>query len=557
MGEVVTTRLKADNLRLFDKEVRDNNLYVFVSAVTTETNTRLSAVNSIQNKNLFLEKTLFGKKIFPGDVRYMIKYHAWQKDQVYVQYDDTIDLEDKKFYAVVGPNNNDTGDYRVYKCLFNNFESPSLNPPNYNSQTENQIYRTADKYVWKFMFVISESDFEAYNASGYVPLIGITDSDPLANTQVEVSGSSVSDIFVTNPIENAGYPFVSGIFASSPPNNSEVRVRSANLSQTAGYYVGMSIYCTDPGGVSRLYKISDYQYISQSSDGQAVGRVTISDGDFLSAVGGGNFAPNSSFSIQPQVEIKGDGTGAAAKANVVGGNISSVTILDFGSGYHQLAAEIKDPLFEFDPGAAGSTDVRCLLRPVLSPIGGHGFDLIDEMHCKHILLYAYVTETDNNQIGATNTFSYIGIVKNPEFRNANNDVLAANSTPEIFDNRIAITTDGYNLVNQNDIITQTNLNNDIVFTAKVHEVNEASNTIFLSEYMGPYVNSVNNDISLDYTKKFVIPTGQKIAINTPEANNVIESSYTQRSGLVYFMEDFIAFERTAASREEYKLVLEF
>jgi len=93
MGEVVTTRLKADNLRLFDKEVRDNNLYVFVSAVTTETNTRLSAVNSIQNKNLFLEKTLFGKKIFPGDVRYMIKYHAWQKDQVYVQYDDTVDLK--------------------------------------------------------------------------------------------------------------------------------------------------------------------------------------------------------------------------------------------------------------------------------------------------------------------------------------------------------------------------------------------------------------------------------------------------------------------------------
>jgi len=179
------------------------------------------------------------------------------------------------------------------------------------------------------------------------------------------------------------------------------------------------------------------------------------------------------------------------------------------------------------------------------------------MHCRHILLYAYVTETDNNQIGQTNTFSYIGVVKNPEFRDANNDVLPANSTPEIFDNRIAVTTDGYTLVNQNDIITQTDLNNEVVFTAKVHEVDADSNTIFLSEYMGPYVNTVNNDISLDYTKKFVIPTGQKIAINTPEANNVVESSYTQRSGLVYFMEDFIALERTPASREEYKLVLEF
>jgi len=41
------------------------------------------------------------------------------------------------------------------------------------------------------------------------------------------------------------------------------------------------------------------------------------------------------------------------------------------------------------------------------------------------------------------------------------------------------------------------------------------------------------------------------------ANNVIESPYTQRSGLVYFMEDFAPLERTQNSREEYKLLLEF
>ena len=49
----------------------------------------------------------------------MIKYYPWQRGAVYDQYDDAIDLDGSKFYAVVGPNDNDTGDYRIYKCLNN------------------------------------------------------------------------------------------------------------------------------------------------------------------------------------------------------------------------------------------------------------------------------------------------------------------------------------------------------------------------------------------------------------------------------------------------------
>ena len=75
--------------------------------------------------------------------------------------------------------------------------------------------------------------------------------------------------------------------------------------------------------------------------------------------------------------------------------------------------------------------------------------------------------------------------------------------------------------------------------------------------MGPYTNQANNDISLDANTILTNTTGQKITINTPIENNIIESRYTQRSGTVYFMEDFFPLERTENSREEYKLVLEF
>jgi len=75
--------------------------------------------------------------------------------------------------------------------------------------------------------------------------------------------------------------------------------------------------------------------------------------------------------------------------------------------------------------------------------------------------------------------------------------------------------------------------------------------------MGPYQNEAGNDLPLDPTLPLINDTGQNLSINTPVANNIIESRYTQRTGTIYFMEDFVPLERTQTSREEYKLVLEF
>ena len=91
----------------------------------------------------------------------------------------------------------------------------------------------------------------------------------------------------------------------------------------------------------------------------------------------------------------------------------------------------------------------------------------------------------------------------------------------------------------------------------MHEVDETSNTVYIASYMGPYPNAANNDNSFDYTNNLINPQGQRITINSPKADNTVESDYVQRSGTVYFMEDFVPLARTSTSREEYKLVLEF
>lgn len=546
MAEVLTTKLKNDTVRLFYDDIQNNDYYVFVSSIASDPLTRINAVNSQYSKNQFLEHTLFGKKVFNSDVKFMIKYYPWQKDQVYVQYDDRVNLEGQRFYAVVGPTNNDSGDYRVYKCLSNNNGNPSTVPPNFNPVTTDQIYRTADGYVWKYMYVLTVPEFEAYNAIGYIPLVGNFEIDPDANSNNAVYGSKISDIFVENYIDNNGYPSVpSGVLVSAAGNDGTMVLRSSFLSTIANYYSGMVIYVTKPTGESYVYEIDTYTYDISTG----YGRVKVignpgPTGDFI--------VNNSNFSILPRIEIEGDGSGAVAIPRMVDERIDSILLINSGEGYTNLVARVVDPLYDFDPDDPLTIDVRANLRPLLSPKGGHNYNLIDEMHCRHVLLYGYITETDNNQIGATNTYSVLGIVKNPEF------VPSANSTPpDVFDNRIAVVTNAYNKVAVNSIVTQLDINNKITFSAKVHEIDSTANTIYLSEYMGAYQNYSNNDISFNPNLPLVNSTGQLVEINTPVANNVIESQYIQRTGTVYFMEDFFPLTRSTTSREEYKLVLEF
>src|SRR6056300_1189904 len=178
MAEILSTTFNMDTLRLFYNDIKNNDYYVFVSSVTTGLTDRFTAVDSRYHKNIFLENVVFGKKILTSDVHFSIKFYPWQAGQVFDEYRDDVDLKEKKFFATVTPTSNDTGDYRIYKCLSNNNGSGVANPPPYIANQPNQIYPTSDGYVWKFMYALTEAEFEAYNAIGYIPIRGDFEIDP-------------------------------------------------------------------------------------------------------------------------------------------------------------------------------------------------------------------------------------------------------------------------------------------------------------------------------------------------------------------------------------------
>ncbi len=546
MAEILSNSLKSDTTRLFLSDINSNqDFYMFVSSVDT-----FDPNDTLVSKMSFKEKTLFGKKIASSDIHFCIPYYPWQVGAVYTEYDDTVDLEGKNFYAVVGPTQNDTGDYRVYKCLDNNNSSTVSNPPNYNSTTTNQLYKTADGYVWKYMYRLSDLEFEAYNALGFIPVVGMTANNAVIQP-ADAGGSTISDVIVSNPTINNGYTIEEGKLNASPTGDklSIVADSGYNFSPITNYYAGQYIYTTNSNGVSRLFEITYYFYDSNTDEIEIrVGADLITGAANPTAAGVSN---NASITIFPKVEIKGDGTGAVAIPNIVDGQIVNITILQQGSGYHNVTAQIIDPVFDFDPEDSTTTDIRASVRAVMSPDGGHGTNLIDEFKCKNFSLYGYISAADNTNIGAVNTYSAVGVVRTPSF---------ANTAPDVFDNRIAVVTNDYAKVTANNTITQLNTDNEIIFSARVHEVDETANTIYLAEYMGPYqnyANTGNGDISLDITLPFRNETGQVISINTPIADNITVSNYIQRTGEVYFMEDFFPLARTDLSREEFKFVLEF
>ena len=659
MPEILANNFNQDINKLFIADAKANDdYYMFVSSIGG-----IEPVDSATSQNEFLEKTLFAKKIRNQDINFMIKYYPWQRGVVYSEYDDKIDLDGLNFYAVVGPNDNDTDDYRVYKCLNNNEDVGSQAPPTFDAANVNQIYETADGYVWKYMYRLTTLQFEAYNALGYIPI------DPTATVNpAEVYGGGISEIQVTNAIVNNGYEEKNGLIRSIPGRvggssshgnvKLEIDPREQDWQATENYYAGQFFYATNPSSsVTNLFEIKSYKLIQGSGlaeitvgeelsnprrgsvenatqaspvvitstshnlvNGQpiifrdVVGMseliVNEADVDTLAAttfyvsvvnadtfqlkadallttdldgtgfggyVSGGTWKGltdfmvstatiNANIKIFPRVKIAGDGDGAVAIPEIDNGGINKIILLNKGTGYNNAIAQVVDPLIDFNPGGTESADVRATIQPIIEPKGGHAYNLLDEFRCKHFSMYGFITAEDNTKIGDKNTYGCIGIVRSPTFKDMTGIPTwrsgQANTAtePDVFDNRIAIITDDYGRLNANSTITQVNVNNDIVFQAQIHEIDETSNTVFLAEYVGPYRNNAligNGDTSFNPNLAITSNTGQRITINNPINDNVIYSDYKQRTGEVYFMEDFFPLARTDLSREEFKFVLEF
>lgn len=522
---LISNEYRTNIVEFFLDDVAANEYYIFASTIDSE----IVLKNTVTDKKEFLNKTIFGKKIDPSETFPVIKNYPWQPGEVFEQYDDAEDLTNKKFYAVVYPENSNTGSYLIFKCLFNNYGQTSEVAPFYDPEVVDQIYNTADGYVWKFMYSLSIQDFDKYNAFGYAPII----ED--ANTSF-IDSKSISHIEVENEDLNFGYGTFTGTIREV--NDEEIILVAGNgttLSAFTNFYRGQTLYVTDTNNVSRLYDILTYRYSASTG----TGRMTVQDLDTF-------IEPGSTFSILPKIEIKGDGYDASAIPIIEAGQIKRIVMLNKGFDYNSAIATVIDPEFDFNPDNPNTFDERAIVRPILAPGEGHGMNIARELYCNSVMLYAEITEADNIEgiIPSVNSYARIGVVKNPEFK--------VSPSPVTFDNRIYVEFDSQNFFQENDRAIQTDeLTSDITFEGIVHET--ANNAVYIAEYVGAYQNRESTDVSFDPDLPLRNELNQTYVIN----NSVI-SDYVQRTGEVIYIASFTSpVFRDDETQERYKVILQF
>ena len=128
----------------------------------------------------------------------------WTTGTVYDQYDDALTtshtapsgattLSAANFYVL-------TDEFNVYKCLSNNFGGQSTVKP---TGTGTEVFETADKYKWKFLFQIGSSDRTKFLSTEYLPVR-------------KVSGAGEPDFDINGEIDSVTISSGGAGYTSSP-----------------------------------------------------------------------------------------------------------------------------------------------------------------------------------------------------------------------------------------------------------------------------------------------------------------------------------------------------
>jgi hypothetical protein len=107
------------------------------------------------------------------------------------------------------------------------------------------------------------------------------------------------------------------------------------------------------------------------------------------------------YGSPPTITIEGDGTGAAATAEVNNGAVTKINVINYGLGYRYANVTIGGP-------GQGAT-----ARAVMAPYGGHGKDPINGMFARTLMFFTNISRDTNQGFAVNNDFRQLGIIKNP------------------------------------------------------------------------------------------------------------------------------------------------
>ena len=322
------------------------------------------------------------KKVSNNNVTMSATKYLWTTNTVYTEYDDTNpNLATSNFYVITSNN-------EVYKCLFNSNSAPSTVIPTGRSTS---VITTSDGYKWKFMYDISQADFNRFGGVNHIPVKTLTSNDGSAQWAVQQAAANGSVPIYEVTSGGSGYLEDKGIISGV---SSTTQLTIANTaSGTDNVYNGSTIFISSGLGAGQIRIVTGYNATTK----------------LLTVNSAFTVSPNTSstYHIGPRINIDGDGNGASAYANVQSGAITKITSINDGSSYSRARVIITaNPSF-----GSGATAVA-----YLPDVGGHGADPVNELFARSVTMNVEVDGSEGGFFAANNQFRIYGIIKDPKLR---------------------------------------------------------------------------------------------------------------------------------------------
>ena len=517
----------------------DSTYYVMASSITKGA----TIENTQFQKREFQRRVIFGNKVTQSDIRYMFDINAWNSGTVYDAYDDREDISALNMYVTVLDGTINEGSYKVYKCLGNNGGTASTAAPSTSDVDAVYEIQSDDGYIWKYMFSVPPAEYITYATTTSLPYYA-------DSTVVSAAVESVSDIIITRTKNqlfgantgayNLGNLTIKSIVQVDSVSNRweiELQTESSNSTPTHEPNAYTNMYIRTEAGA--LYDID-------ASDSPP-GADSTTKNFFVSitSVGAPDLSVQQAAFIVPKVEVSASGgTRALAYGELnASGTLIDIKIDTKGTHYKYATATLKLPPALQDQSATTE------LRAIMSPRGGHGSDPISELYMSKLAVITNFFTSSLNNIPDSNTYTRVGLVKNPVFADA--------SSPTSLDNRMEVRVSGdiSSAVSADQIVEQT-VGNE-TFRAIIHEVKYTTGSpgytsLFLVDYVGDHnatfatgsidiKDSVTSDVTGTYSINNVVNTGK----------------YVDYSGDLLHFVDFDAIAREPERREKIKFVFDF
>jgi hypothetical protein len=452
MTKIITENFRVETANEFYNSFDTQSYYVMASSI--ESNNAIA--NTQKEKREFQRNVLFGNKITSDNIKYLFANNPWQTGTVYDSFDDEKNVELTNMFVTVIDGDFGEGPYKVYKCIRNNEGATSTEKPTGTEETT-----LSDGYVWKYMFDVPAAEYIEYATATGLPYV--------ANTDVVASAEeNVSDIIIESTSTGLFSSFAVGTANTETNQIDPVTIESVSVDDPTentysivlrttreprlaeGSYIGMYLRIINPGQAEAVYDILNS---TATSDRLTVFVQSSTDLTTVSPS-----LANKQCSIVPKITVtQSTGRRCIAYGELdAEGTLNYVQFVDRGSEYKFASASVSLPAPIQDQEALTT------LRVVVSPRGGHGSDPITEMYMSKIMIVSNFTTSNLTSIPGTNTYTKVGLIKNPSF--------VGNTTPVDFDNRLIITSnsDITSTANQNDYLEQT-VNGEAV-TGRIHEI---------------------------------------------------------------------------------------